>query len=61
MTADDDHQAKFFVEVAKIMEAWGSGKMERQLYSIGDHLRTCECATEEARELVKTLALSVQT
>ncbi len=57
---DDDHQAKFFVEVAKHMNGWGAGKMEQQLYSIGKHLRTCECSTPEAIELVTFLARCTQ-
>lgn len=49
---DDDKQAKFFVEVVKIMETWGPGKMEHQAWYIGRHLATCECASEPARTFV---------
>lgn len=52
---DDDHQAKFFVEVAKIMETWGPGKLEWQAHSIGSHLKNCECSTDEARQIVREL------
>ena len=53
---DDDTQAKFFVEVARLMGQWGAGKAESQAFYIGRHLRTCECATDAARELIRNIA-----
>lgn len=55
---DDDQQAKFFVEVARIMDTWGLGKRDQQAWYIGRHLATCECATPEAREFVGMVAES---
>lgn len=54
---DDDQQAKFFVEVARIMDVWGPGKRDTQAWYIGRHLATCHCATEEGREFVRMIAL----
>jgi hypothetical protein len=56
---DDDQQAQFFVEVARIMDAWGSGKRDSQAWHIGNHLATCACSTEEAREFVRMIAARV--
>lgn len=53
---DDDHQAKFFSAIAAIMQAWGEGKADQQLYYIARHMKTCQCATPEGREFVQTLA-----
>lgn len=53
---DDDRQARFFVEVAAIMESWGVGKADSQAWFIGGHLRNCKCSTEQARELIRSLA-----
>lgn len=52
---DDDTQAKFFVEVAKIMDAWGPGKLDGQCWYIGGHLRNCSCSTDEAREFIRSI------
>jgi hypothetical protein len=52
---DDDAQARFFVEVARVGEKWGPGKMEYQFWLVGSHLRNCACSTEDARELVRTI------
>lgn len=56
---DDDQQAQFFVEAARIMDAWGAGARDRQAWFIGRHLATCACATEEARELVRMMAVTI--
>jgi hypothetical protein len=56
---DDDTQAQFFVHVAKIMATWdgfGSASAYMQASFIGRRLATCECSTEEARELVRNIA-----
>lgn len=60
-TLDDDGQAQFFVEVAKIMRAWPSANgLEIQAQAVGSHLRTCECSTADAREFVAHLAYAVE-
>lgn len=53
---NDDQQAQFFVEVAKIMKTWtSSGGMSQQAYYIGRHLATCKCSTEDSRELIRMI------
>ena len=53
---DDEQQAQFFIEAARLMRQWGPGKHEMQAYYIGGHLKTCACSTDEARELVRAIA-----
>lgn len=55
---DDDGQAQVFVHVAKIAEGWTDTNMPRgwQWHAVGRHLRTCECSTEAAREVVTAIA-----
>lgn len=53
---DDEQQAQFFIEAARIMTQWGAGKHEMQAYYIGGHLKTCSCSTDEAREFVQAVA-----
>jgi hypothetical protein len=53
---DDEKQAQFFIEVARIMQTWGYGKHETQGFYIGGHLKTCACSTEEARDFVRSIA-----
>lgn len=55
---DDEEQAQFFIEVAKIASTW-DGRTFQQWYSVGRHLATCECSNDEARELVQELAQGV--
>ena len=56
---DDDAQAGFFIDVARIMGKWdndtGSSR-ESQLWAVGRHLATCECSTPEAVELIETIS-----
>lgn len=56
---NDDQQAQFFVEAARIMDSWGAGKRDSQAWYIGRHLATCQCSTEEGRELVRMIALHI--
>ncbi len=56
---DDDFQAKFFVEVAKIMSTWNS-PMSNQAYYIGRHLRECDCSTEESRSFIREIFHSME-
>jgi hypothetical protein len=53
----DDEQAAFFVEVAAVAATWEGGFSGSawQWWRVGRHLRTCPCATEEARELVRAI------
>lgn len=58
---DDDEQARFFVEVARIMEAYpgpAAGLLQRG--AIARHLSTCECATELAREWLRDITSSLE-
>jgi hypothetical protein len=56
----DDEQAKFFVHVARVMAAWPvvAGSIF-QAHAIGRHLATCECSTEQARELIRNIAAAM--
>lgn len=53
---DDDGQAQFFVEAARIMATWAGAGMDMQAHYIGRHLRDCECSTPGGRELVRLIA-----
>jgi aminoglycoside phosphotransferase (APT) family kinase protein len=54
---DDDAQAQFFVNVARIMRTWKSqAGWDWQAWKIGRHLRTCSCVTDDAREVVRAIA-----
>jgi hypothetical protein len=57
---DDDAQAQFFVEVARIIRSWEGVARHLAVAAIGNHLRTCECATADARELVRDLAAATE-
>lgn len=57
---DDDKQAKFFVAAAEIMKTWGQFKFESQAQYIGGHLRNCKCSTEEARDLIRNIAIGLE-
>ena len=57
---DDDEQAKFFCEVARIAKAWGPGDGTMQWMRIGRHLGTCECSTDEGRDMIRTIAESLE-
>lgn len=51
----DEGQAQFFIEVADVARGWGVHP-HAQWYLAGRHLATCKCSTDEARELVATIA-----
>lgn len=55
----DDEQAKFFVEVARIAESFPY-RQETQWLAIGNHLMTCECSTEEAREMIRSIVYGME-
>lgn len=53
---DDDAQARFFVECARIAAEWrGDLGFGGQWWAVGKHLRECTCSTEAARELVANI------
>ena len=51
----DDEMCKFFVAVAEIASSW-EVPADYQWAAVGRQLRTCECSTTEARDMVKALA-----
>lgn len=56
---DDDRQAKFVCEVARIFATWemnGDG----QVYAIARHLVACRCSTEAGREWVRSLVAHME-
>lgn len=56
---DDDGQARFFVAAAARAASW-KGDWMGQFYAAGSHLRNCACGTEDARDLVRSLAWGVE-
>jgi hypothetical protein len=52
---DDDSQAQFFVKVAAIAAETYRGSQETQWWYVGRHLRTCECSTEEGRDVIRSI------
>ena len=52
-------QAKFFVEVARLMSTWTPHERNMQEFYIGRHLRDCSCSTEEARDFLRSLVDSM--
>ena len=57
---DDEQQAQFFIESARIAESWDGAGRVMQWHSVGRHLATCVCSTYEAREMVRSIADSVE-
>lgn len=57
---NDEQQADFFIEVARQAQEWpggpGAGHHTIQWWQVGNHLRTCECSTEDARDMIRALA-----
>jgi hypothetical protein len=53
---DDEQQAQFFIEVAAVAKTWGGAGPYYQWFSVGRHLRTCECSTPDARELIEAMS-----
>jgi hypothetical protein len=58
---DDDSQAKFFVEVARLMGTWTAHERNMQEFYIGRHLRDCSCSTEDARDFLRNIVDSMAT
>ena len=52
---NDEEQAQFFIEVAKIASSWTKQKFSysgQQWFMVGRHLKDCSCSTKEARDLI---------
>jgi hypothetical protein len=56
---DDDSQARFFVEVDKIMQGWTPHERNMQAFYIGRHLRKCECSSEGAKEMLMEIVAAM--
>lgn len=56
---DDEQQAQFFIEAARIMSGWTNGGWAYQAHLVGRHLRECPCSTIEARDLVREIATAM--
>ena len=54
----DEEQAQFFIEVAAIANEWTDTNAD-QWYMVGRHLRTCECSNDDARDLIRRIAMGV--
>lgn len=52
---DDDQQAQFFVAVAEESKRFPLPQ-GFQWYAVGGHLRNCTCSTDEARDMIRTIA-----
>jgi hypothetical protein len=57
---DDEAQAQFFIECARIGETWETRATCFQWHAVGRHLRDCECSTYEAREMVRDIAACLE-
>lgn len=56
---DDDAQCRFFVAAAEVASKW-PGDWKGQFYAVGGHLRSCECSSEDARDLVRIIAYGME-
>lgn len=52
---DDEEQTRFFVEVGKVMASWPTFNREMQLHYIANHLASCACSSDAAREFVREI------
>lgn len=57
---NDDEQAKFFVAACANMIDVAHFQRETQWIAIGNHLATCECSTEEAREMIRSILYGME-
>jgi hypothetical protein len=57
---NDEEQAQVFIEAARIAAEWqaekGSLGASWQWFTVGRHLKTCACSTEDARAMVVDIA-----
>ena len=56
---DDEEQAQFFIEVARIAATWVPNNSMQWFY-VGRHLRNCACSTEAARDIVREIAQAIE-
>lgn len=56
---DDDEMCRFLVAVAEEAKAY-PGDPDNQWYYLGGHLNSCECATEDARGMVRKWAYWIE-
>ena len=52
---DDDQMCRFLVAVAREAKSFNGGA-DNQWYYLGGHLRSCECSTDDAREMIRSWA-----
>lgn len=52
---NDDEQAQFFVNAARIAAETYEGSPQSQWIRIGDHLATCKCSSDAGRELIRSI------
>lgn len=57
---DDDAQARFYCECARLMREWGAGKASMQNHYIGRHLATCECSTDDGRTMLREIVSAME-
>lgn len=57
---NDEDQAQVFIELAEIAATWAGANFQ-QWYSVGRHLRTCECSNDNARRLISDIARGLVT
>ncbi len=50
---DDDQMCRFLVAVAREAKSFKGGA-DNQWYYLGGHLRSCECSTDDAREMIRS-------
>lgn len=56
---DDEQQAQFFIDVAEHAKKWPKPACF-QWFSVGRHLRNCDCSTTEARDLITEIAGGIE-
>lgn len=56
---DDERQAQFFIDVARIATLW-DGDPGIQWMRVGRHLRDCACSTDNARDMVREIASATE-
>ena len=56
---DDEAQAQFFIEIARIIKTCDNAGGTIHWLSVGRHLSTCTCSTQDARDLVYEMARDI--
>lgn len=52
---DDEQQAQFFIDASAVARRWNN-VADWQWFTVGRHLKTCACSTEDARDMVLSIA-----